>query len=231
MKMRRSDRHVIFVAWALAVSLCGFLLSVLAVQSNLSTHLDRRLLMALRDPADLGDAWGPIWLEKAVAEISTLGGYPIVVLVSVLTIGALLIANKRGAALFLFLALAGGSIASAALKLLFDRPRPDVVDHLDRIFTSSFPSAHAMMSMVTWLTLAAVTIRFVERRRLRAFILSSALFLAALIGVSRVYLGVHWPSDVLAGWFVGIAWASGCWLLAHRLARQPDTLGKFGTSE
>ena len=116
------------------------------------------------------------------------------------------------------------------LKLAFVRGRPDLVEHLDRTFTSSFPSAHAMVGMLAWLTLAAVLVRFVAHDRTRTLVVAGAVLLSVLIGASRVYLGVHWPSDVIAGWSAGLAWASGCWLAAHYLTRDPERIGRLGRS-
>ena len=116
-------------------------------------------------------------------------------------------AGKRGAAFLVVVAVVGGMLLSTGLKLGFERPRPDLVPHGARVYTASFPSGHAMLSAVTYLTLGALLARVQERRRVKAFFIGLAVVLTLLVGVSRVYLGVHWPSDVLAGWCVGAAWA------------------------
>jgi undecaprenyl-diphosphatase len=108
---------------------------------------------------------------------------------------------------------------STGLKMGFERPRPDLVPHATQVYTASFPSGHAMLSAVTYLTLGALLSRVQRRRRVKAFFLGLALTLTLLIGLSRVYLGVHWPSDVLAGWCIGAAWASLCWFVALQLQR------------
>ena len=208
----------------------GFAALSLAVSDGHLSGLDQTLLLFFRDPHDVTDAWGPTWFEETAIELTALGGYPILLMTSFLVLSALLLARKYAAALLLVAGLASGSAASTALKLLFDRPRPDLVEHLDRTFTSSFPSAHAMVSMVTWLTLASIAIRFIEHGRLRGFVLVSALVLALIIGTSRVYLGVHWPSDVLAGWCIGLCWAAGCWLTAHYITNRPEQIGQLGHS-
>ena len=84
----------------------------------------------------------------------------------------------------------------------------------------SFPSVHSLMSAVVYLTLGALLARMVARRRLKFYVLTLAVTLTGLVGISRVYLGVHYPSDVLAGWCVGLSWASLCWLVGRKLQRQ-----------
>lgn len=219
------------LAWVLTLTgLCGFIAMAILVTTRSIEHFDEVILLYFRDPLDRSNVWGPAWFEEMAAEITVLGGYTVIVLVTAIVLALLLMAGKKKAALFLFLTLVCGSILSSVLKLLFDRPRPDLVSHFDRTFTSSFPSAHAMVSMIAWLTLAVIAVRFVNRARLRVFILACAVIIAVMIGVSRVYLGVHWPSDVLAGWSMGIAWSGASWLAAHYFSQQPDRKGEFGQS-
>lgn len=216
-------------AWSvLAAGIIGFSTIAFIVTRGLGDELDRRVLLLFHGSD--GVARGPDWLIESISDITALGGYPVIMLVVLLAVCALLATRHATAAGYLVLAIASGSMASTALKLLFSRNRPDFVEHLDRTFTSSFPSAHAMLSMLAWLTLGAVLVRFVTSRRLSIMIIAAAVLLSLLIGSSRVFLGVHWPSDVLAGWLAGIAWASACWLLAHYLSRRPDRVGRFGRS-
>lgn len=182
--------------------------------------LDERLLLSLRDPADTDDPIGPAWLEETAIEITALGGYPLIVLTLAAVIGFLLVTRRPGPALYAFLSVAGGTVVSQLLKHFYDRPRPDLVAHLDSIHTASFPSGHAMMSTVAYLTLAALIVRIVESQAARAYVLGVAILVSLMVGVSRVYLGVHWPSDVAAGWALGIAWASLSWLAVSALRRR-----------
>jgi undecaprenyl-diphosphatase len=179
------------------------------------THdFDEALLRVLRDPADPADPIGPAWLEHVMRDITSLGSFAVVALVALGAIGYLLIDGKRAAASFVLIAVAGGVILSEWLKHIFARPRPELVAHLVDVQTASFPSGHAMLSAVTFLTLGALLARVQGRRRLKVYLLSVAVLLTLLIGSSRIYLGVHWPTDVLAGWCAGAAWAMGCWLVA-----------------
>jgi len=175
---------------------------------------DRWVLLALRNPGDLSDPIGPAWLELVYRDITSLGGAAVLTLMTAIVIGFLIVDEKRAAALFVLASVAGGTLLSAILKLVFARPRPDVVPHLVAVSSASFPSGHAMLSAVTYLTLGVLLARVEARRRLRIYVLSLAVFLTMSIGVTRVFLGVHWPTDVLAGWCVGTAWATLCWFIA-----------------
>jgi len=220
------------VLWALSIGgFALFALLAVAIQHGWTDAADRAVLLSLREPSDLSDAWGPAWFEETAAELTALGGYPILVTVAIAVLGVLGLLRERAATIFLAAALAGGTALSSGLKHVFERPRPDLVDHLDKTFTSSFPSGHATVGTLAWLTLAAVAIRFVPRHSVRVFIVSAAFALAIVIGTSRVYLGVHWPSDVLAGWSLGIGWASLCWLAAHYLSRGSAGSGELGHSK
>jgi undecaprenyl-diphosphatase len=185
------------------------------------THaFDEALLHALRNPADLADPIGPLWIETAVRDVTSLGGTTILGVITLFALGYLVIDGKRSAALFVFIAVGGGAALSAVLKSAFARPRPELVAHMVEVYSLSFPSGHAMASAVTYLTLGALLTRLQSRRRLKAYLLAVAVTLTLLVGMSRVYLGVHWPTDVLAGWCAGAAWAMLCWLAASWLQRR-----------
>lgn len=179
--------------------------------------LDRAALLSLRDPANLSDPIGPPWLEEAVRDLTSLGS---IVVLSVLTLaitGFLVLNGRRRIALLVLVAVAGGLLGSHLLKLGFRRARPDLVPHRAVVSSTSFPSGHAMNSAATYLTLGALLARVQKRRRLRFYILCLAAFLTLLVGFTRVYLGVHWPTDVMAGWTAGGIWAVLCWMAALRL--------------
>jgi undecaprenyl-diphosphatase len=182
--------------------------------------VDRRLLLALRSASDRTDPLGPGWLEEMGRDFTALGGVGVLTLLGVATMLYLILAHKYRTALFTTLALSGGWLLSTTLKLGFDRPRPDLVPHGSAVYTASFPSGHSMMAAVTYLTLAAMLARVQPKRRLKAYLLLVGIVVTVLVGISRVYLGVHWPSDVLAGWTAGAAWASLCWLIARWAQRR-----------
>ena len=185
-----------------------------------TASLDRTILLALRNPADLSDPIGPAWLEETGRDLTALGGHAVLGIVTLAATGYLVLARKRRAALFVLGAIAGGMLLSAALKIGFERPRPDLVPHGTRVYTASFPSGHAMLSAVTYLTLGALLARVQPRRRVKVFLIALAAALTLTVGASRVYLGVHWPTDVLAGWCGGTAWALFCWTIVLYLQRK-----------
>jgi undecaprenyl-diphosphatase len=185
------------------------------------THaFDKAILLALRVTDDPSQMIGPAWLAMSFRDITALGGFTVITLVTLLAVFYLLVAGKVRNAVILALAISLGAVAEGSLKLLFSRPRPDVVPHLVNVQTMSFPSGHAMMSAITYLTLGAMLARAQQTRQLRIFILSVGVFLTLLIGTSRVFLGVHWPTDILAGWTIGGAWALAVWMIADAFARR-----------
>lgn len=190
------------------------------VQEGDSLRLDRAILLAFRNPADPASPLGPGWLQEAARDVTGLGGTFVLAAITLCSSLYLSLTGRRHVALLVLAAVGGGTLLSSVLKLGFDRARPDVVPHAMRVYTASFPSAHAMMSAVTYLTLGALLARIHATVRVKLFFLILAVVLTLLIGLSRLYLGVHWPSDVLAGWCMGAAWACLCWYVALLLQRR-----------
>ena len=187
------------------------------------THgLDTRILLALRNPVDRALPWGPPWLQETGRDFTALGGVGVLSLVTLAVVGFLLLDGKRRAAALVAVAVGGGLVLATLLKHGFDRPRPELVPHGAYVYTSSFPSGHSMLSAVAYLTLGALLARLQPRRELKIFLIGVAMLLSFLVGVSRVYLGVHWPTDVLAGWTAGGIWAVICWLVAGSLQRRGE---------
>jgi undecaprenyl-diphosphatase len=180
-------------------------------------RLDRWLLLALRTTGDPGDPLGPPWVEEMLRDFTALGGFGVLSLLTLASVGYLWLLDLRRVALFVFLAIVGGLLLTLALKSGFDRTRPDLVSHGSMIYTSSFPSGHSMLSAVVYLTGGALLAVVHTARRVRIYLIGCSVLATLLVGVSRVYLGVHWPSDVLAGWAAGAAWAAACWLAAQWL--------------
>lgn len=175
---------------------------------------DRAISLLFRDPSTPGQIAGPPWLQEAMRDITGLGSTVVLVLILLVVIGYLVSARRYSMAGFLFAAVGSGQVISSVLKHLIGRTRPELLDGSPYIYSASFPSGHAMLSAITYLTLGALLTRIVHRTTLRAYLLTVAMSLTVLVGISRVYLGVHWPTDVLAGWCIGAAWAILCWAAA-----------------
>lgn len=182
-------------------------------------NTDVMVLAYLRPSANPHDAIGPRWFEHAVAELTTFGGTANLTLIALVVILFLLIQKRLASVLLVIFALGGGVVLSESMKLLFGRDRPPLIYRAVETANASFPSGHAMLSTITYLTLGALLAQVMPKKRLKAFVFAVAVVLALIVGASRVYLGVHWLSDVLAGWALGAAWAMICWLLAWWLRR------------
>jgi undecaprenyl-diphosphatase len=189
--------------------------------------LDRDLLLALRSSADLSDPLGPPWLEEAARDLSSLGSHSLIGLVVLASAVCLLFDGKGRAAFLVLAAVAGGVLLVTALKIGFARPRPDIVPPLGRVFTTSFPSSHAALSATVYLTVGALFARIATARPAKVYLVILAVFLTVVVGVSRVYLGLHYPTDVLAGWCMGASWAMLCWAIALYLQGR-GRLGSIG---
>ena len=167
---------------------------------------DRSIVLGLR-------AWdGPAWLRFAAIDVTALGSVTVLTLV-VAAVAVLLLAQRLWLTALATVAACGTvSWAIDAVKWEVARPRPTIVSHLVEVGHASFPSGHAAGSAAVYLTLAALASQVLPDRRARRALLVMAIVLVGMIGCSRVYLGVHWPSDVLAGWSFGTVWALAWWL-------------------
>jgi undecaprenyl-diphosphatase len=218
--LARTELALLATMFVLAGGLWGFISLAEEVNEGETQAFDRAVILALRNPADLSDPLGPRWFEEMVRDVTALGSNVVLAFVTVAVIGFLALARKRGAALLVLVSVLGGSLLGDILKLVFARPRPDLVPHGAEVYTMSFPSNHAMGAAVTYLTLGALLARLQVSPRVKGYFLAVSVILTAAVGLSRVYLGVHWPTDVLAGWSVGAAWAMAVWLVALWLQRR-----------
>lgn len=175
---------------------------------------DMAILLSLREKGNPREAIGPEWLESGVRDITALGSAPILIFVTLAAGGFLAFRRQVHGSLVLLVSMAGGWVASIALKGVFARPRPDLVE-IPSYVSHSFPSGHSMMSAVVYLTLGFIVSRFVKPFWFKVYILVLAVGITLMVGLSRIFLGVHYPSDVVAGWMAGLAWAGFCLLIAE----------------
>lgn len=181
--------------------------------------IDASILLALREPHDLSDGIGPPRVTDMMRDITALGSGTLAAAFSLALVGWLLLTGRPGAAIFVILAVVGAWVINDVLKDTFGRARPEIVPHLMRATNESFPSGHTMISAVLYPTQAGIFGRLVRQRRLRFYLMGLAIATAVLVGFSRIYLGVHYPSDVLGGLCIGFAWALACGIAVRLLQR------------
>lgn len=216
------DRDELFLLLG-TLALLGTTLLVLNLAGQVlegdTQHFDERILASLRKADDPSMPIGPTWLEMAAFDITALGGATVLGLTVAAVVGFLALERLYRNAAFVLVASVGGWVLNNLLKELFARPRPEIVPHLREVASLSFPSGHALTSAVVFLTLGALLMRVAQTRLVKFYCMAVAMLATLLVGATRVYLGVHYPTDVLAGWLIGAAWALFCWLLARAVER------------
>ncbi len=196
--------------WPLAVA-CGLIVLGFAGLSLAAAHaFDIRVLLAMRHPGNAAQPFGPRWLQDALRDFVGLGGIGVLVVFIAGGIGVEWLAGRRRDAAWFLGGVIGAFVIGSVLKHVIARPRPELVPHAAFTFTASFPSGNTLMATVVWLLLALALADAVGRRSVRTLAVAGALLIAFLVGVGRVYLGVHWPSDVIEAWGLGIGWV---WVL------------------
>ncbi|MBX9591975.1 MAG: phosphatase PAP2 family protein [Hyphomonadaceae bacterium] len=220
------ERMTLLMLILVASVLLGFAALANAVGQGGTRTFDAWLLMALRSPGNLADPIGPKWFEEMMRDFTAVGSTGVLTLMMLAIAGFLAMTRKSHAALFVLASVIGGVLISQTMKWTYARPRPELVPHGAEVYTASFPSGHSMMAAVVYLTLGALLARTQVDRAVKVYILAVAIIVTVLVGVSRVYLGVHWPTDVLAGWALGAAWALLCWLLMTWLQSRGQVEGE-----
>lgn len=204
-RLRLSVAVVLCAALVLAVGLLAE-----EVMEGDTHKVDLAILTAFRTPGNLADPVGPAWFEELVRDLTALGSYSFILLVMAASLGYLLLVRKYALSAVVLMAVLGGIVLSNLLKHGFDRPRPEF-EQATQVFSPSFPSGHATLSAVTFLTLGGLFTNASFDWRVKVYFLVVAASLTIVVGTSRIYLGVHYPSDVVAGWCIGTAWALLCW--------------------
>lgn len=190
----------------------AFALLAAEMREGETSDFDNTLLSWFRNSQSPTGLIGPPWVAETARDITSLGSFAILSIIIVLVLLYLLLVQRRFGAVHVGLAVISGTILSNILKVGFNRPRP-VFENAPEVFTASFPSGHATMSAVVFLTLGAMLALHEPQRSLKVLYLATSLVLTLAVGLTRIYLGVHYPTDVVAGWCLGTGWAI-LWMLA-----------------
>ncbi|WP_019859920.1 MULTISPECIES: phosphatase PAP2 family protein [Mesorhizobium] len=213
-------KNRLIVGMLVACLVLGFGVLAEEVLEGDTTKFDLAIMSTLRG-ADQAYPIGPPWLQEAARDVTSIGSVVFLGFVLMAGVAYLLLVHKRALAIWMAVAVAGGELLGTILKLSFNRPRPEI-PHVTRVFTASFPSGHAMLSAITFLTVGALLSHANQDFRLKVYFMALAVFLTLAVGVSRVYLAVHYPTDVLAGWCIGSGWAILCWMVALWFQEWPE---------
>ena len=211
-------------AFGLAAAALGcafvFIVTSSVVLGGGAQAFDEAFVRSLRSDADPALPAGPGWLTPLAHGATELGGTPFLTLSTVLLAGWFALRRRWMFLAILLAAVLGETLLSQVLKEAFDRPRPDIVPHLVHVSSKSFPSGHASSGAAIYLTIAALIAVQLRERASRAIVFAAAGAIAFAIGASRIYLGVHYPTDVIGGWSLGAAWAAIVWIAARRIAQR-----------
>jgi undecaprenyl-diphosphatase len=183
-------------------------------------QFDNWALSIARQPDNPQYLRGPHWVDEAVRDLTALGGAAVLTLAIVFVFGYLILKQNYRSAALVIIATLGGLLLSLLLKDFFLRDRPDIVPALMVETSPSFPSGHSMLSAVVYLTLGSLLTRLETSSRIRTYTITIAILATVIVGISRVLLGVHFPTDVLFGWTMGFFWASLCWFVMIVLQEQ-----------
>ncbi len=219
-RLARTELAVLGALLVITLGVVTFVELADAMTETDGQAFDQGVMAMLRPYADPTRPWGPWWLKEAAADITSLGGISVLGLFATIVVVFLVIQKKRLSAVLLVLALIGGVFLSEGLKAVFERERPPIEYQAVETLNASFPSGHALLSAVFYLSLGVMLIRAFPKRRLKVYVLGVAMTITVLVGVTRVYLGAHWATDVFAGWSVGAAWAMALWLVSYAVERR-----------
>jgi undecaprenyl-diphosphatase len=215
----RAESRVLVAILTMGTLLLAFAIIAGEVLEGEPLAIDRVIMLAFRTPGNPADPIGAPWVEEMARDVTALGSFAVLAIVVGTVLTYMLLIGNRTAAYLLLASVLGGVLLNNVVKFAFARPRPDLVAPAARVFTLSFPSGHATLSAITYLTLGALLAHMHPSPRMRVFFMAVAVLLTFLVGISRIYLGVHYPTDVVAGWCIGAAWALACWIVTARLPR------------
>ena len=196
--------------------ICIFGLLVVLISAPGTQSFDESVIRQMRAPDDLANPVGPNWLAESMRDWTALGGYSVLLTITILVSVFLFLERQNSHARVILATVVTGFLLTLLLKAIVSRPRPDIVPHYSYVDSPSFPSGHSMMSAIVYLTLGLMLSDLASQRHVKVFLVVAAIAISGTVGFSRIYMGVHYPTDVLAGWWAGTSWALAIWLVLRR---------------
>jgi undecaprenyl-diphosphatase len=212
---RRQDNRLLIAAAGVLFLAIAFVVLGAEVNEEDTTAFDNQILLAFRDEG--GIPIGPTWLVQVIADLSALGSAVIATAVVIIATAFLALSHRPRHAIMMALCGMGAPAVMEVLKQFHERPRPSVIIPVDPTIGLSFPSGHTLAATAIYLTLGVLIASAADQRRIKIFVMAIAVLLAFVVGFTRVYLGAHYPTDVVGGWMVGLAWALFCGGIARLL--------------
>lgn len=210
----------LFIILGMVLSLFLFIVIADAVAAGEILSYDNQILLLFRNPENPSLPLGSERIQYIVRDITALGSSTLLIIITLFVVLYLALQKASRSIIYVLFAAIGGGVLVQILKHLFARQRPDIVSHLVSEISMSFPSGHSAMSAVVYLSLAVLISRIEKSYGTRIFLISAALIITLLVGLSRIYLGAHYPTDVLAGWMIGLFWALLCWFIASIIEKR-----------
>jgi undecaprenyl-diphosphatase len=213
--MKRLETRALLIWIALVFALWAFLALANEIGEGETGTIDQRLIMMMRMPGDASNPLGPPWLKDSMRDITALGGVTVLSLLTIVMVVCLILHQKRREGVILAITAIGAQASIEILKIIYDRPRPNQGFADTHAYSTSFPSGHTTESTAIFLTAATVIATLETRANTQILAYIVAIFAIIGVGFSRIYLGMHWPTDVLGGWVLGAAWALVAWIALH----------------
>lgn len=211
-RLRALEARTLIVIMAIAAALLAFLRLGDGVRAGRTLDIDRRIILALRDPAHPGQPRGSFWTRDILHDLTALGGVGVLTLTVVVATIFLWVNGRRRHAAVLLGTVGAATVVGELIRSSYHRARPDLLAYGDYFSESSFPSGHSNIATVVWMTLALIVASLERSRVGKVTAFAAGGFISLTAGAARVYFGVHWPSDVLGGWILGSSWALAAWI-------------------
>lgn len=205
----------------LGVAICVMGICIVSLLTGLisspsTQEFDESVIRQMRSQDDPSRPVGPNWMAESMRDWTALGGYSVLLTITILVSVFLALERQNAHVRVIVATVVSGFLLTLILKAIVSRPRPDIVPHHSYVDSPSFPSGHSMMSAIVYLTLGLMLSELASHRHVKVFLVTAAMLISGTVAFSRIFMGVHYPTDVVAGWWAGTSWALISWLIVRR---------------